>query len=269
MTFPNLFTFLIIANLISIDYQGSFHTDGEGTILTTEECLLNKNRNKNMSKEEIERKILNYLGATKVIWLPFGLAFDEDTNGHVDNIACFARPGEVILSWTDDENDINRQRFEEAERVLIQEVDAKGRNLKINKLHIPSTMVSSRMVDEIQMITLLTDICFHHAGKFLTTKEVATLDPTSSHSDTQACERIVGERLAASYVNYYLSNEAIIVPQFGDKIYDKKAIENMEEIFPALKVVGVYSREILIGGGNIHCVTQQFPLSPEDLKCNN
>ena len=97
-----------------------------------------------------ERKILNYLGATKVIWLPFGLSFDEDTNGHVDNIACFARPGEVVLSWTNDESDINRHRFKEAERVLMQEVDAKGRSFKIHKLHIPNAMVSSQIFFDIQ-----------------------------------------------------------------------------------------------------------------------
>ena len=98
---------------------------------------------------------------------------------------------------------------------------------------------------------------------------MATLDRASSHAGSEACERIVGERLAASYVNYYLSNEAIIVPQFGDETYDAEAIAALETIFPLLKVTGVYSREILIGGGNIHCVTQQFPHQPGKLKYSN
>lgn len=75
----------------------------------------------------------------------------------------------------------------------------------------------------------------------------------------EACAREVGERLAASYVNYYLANEAVVLPQFGDKIYDSQAIQTMKEIFPDKKIVGTYSREILLGGGNIHCITQQFP----------
>jgi len=65
--------------------------------------------------------------------------------------------------------------------------------------------------------------------------------------------------LAGSYVNYYLANKAVILPQFGDEKYDKIAVETMKKIFPTLKIVGVHSREILLGGGNIHCITQQLP----------
>jgi agmatine deiminase len=71
--------------------------------------------------------------------------------------------------------------------------------------------------------------------------------------------RHAGERLAASYINFYIANGAVIVPQFDDDVYDSKAIETLEELFPAHKVVGVSSKEILIGGGNIHCITQQVP----------
>ena len=121
---------------------GSIHTDGEGTILTTEECLLNKNRNPKLAKDQIESILLHYLGAQKVIWLPLGLAFDDDTNGHVDNIATFSRPGEVVLSWTDDETDENYPRFQKAHQILLNEVDAKGRKIKVIRLHIPRPMVS-------------------------------------------------------------------------------------------------------------------------------
>jgi len=211
---------------------GSFHTDGEGTILTTEECLLNKNRNPHLSKEQIEAILLEKLGAEKVIWLPDGLACDDDTNGHVDNIATFARPGEVVLSWTDDENDLNYKRFKNAENALQNEVDAKGRSFKIHKLYVPDPM-------------------------FYSNKEVNTL--STEDNDAQACDRHVGERLAASYVNYYLANAAVVLPQFGDEKYDMKAKETMKEVFPDKEIVGVFSREVLLGGGNIHCITQQFP----------
>ncbi len=75
---------------------GSIHADGEGTVLTTEECLLNRNRNPDLSKQEIERLLLDYLGAEKVVWLGRGV-YEDETDGHIDNLACFARPGIVLL----------------------------------------------------------------------------------------------------------------------------------------------------------------------------
>lgn len=143
---------------------GSFHTDGEGTILTTEECLLNPNRNPHLSKGQIEIILKEKLGASKVIWLPNGIAFDDDTNGHVDNIATFARPGEVVLSWTDDVDDVNYERFKAAEDVLLNEFDAKGRNIKVHKLHVPNPMVSCAIINpkiEVRKVSsnpLLTNI---------------------------------------------------------------------------------------------------------------
>ena len=94
----------------------------------------------------------------------------------------------------------------------------------------------------------------------------ATLDINSENNQIETCERLVGDRLAASYVNFYRSNNAIILPQFGDGAYDEKAMTKMREIFPDLNVVGIHSREILIGGGNIHCITQQLPHLMEGFK---
>ena len=84
---------------------GSIHVDGEGTLLTTKECLLNPNRNPGMSQDEIEAQLRRYLGVSTCIWLEFGVEGDVDTSGHVDNMACFLRPGVVALHWTDDTND--------------------------------------------------------------------------------------------------------------------------------------------------------------------
>lgn len=78
--------------------------------------------------------------------------------------------------------------------------------------------------------------------------------------DALAQDRVNGERLAGSYVNYYLANEAVVLCQFGDEKFDKQAVETMKSIFPDKEIVGVYSREVLLGGGNIHCITQQVPL---------
>ena len=122
---------------------GSIHVDGEGTVLTTRECLLNKNRNPTKSQQEIERTLLQELGARKVIWLPHGVDGDEDTNGHVDNFACFAKPTEIVLSWTDDNvhDNVNYERCREALALLEHETDAQGRTLTIHKLPLPPPIV--------------------------------------------------------------------------------------------------------------------------------
>lgn len=115
---------------------GSIHTDGEGTLLTTEECLLNPNRNPELSREEIEEELRRYTGAEKIIWLKRGLSGDE-TDGHVDNIACFAAPGKVIIQVCDDPEDENYEITAENVRILEEATDAKGRKLEIVKIAQP------------------------------------------------------------------------------------------------------------------------------------
>jgi agmatine deiminase len=109
---------------------GSIHVDGEGTLTTTEECLLNPNRNPELSKAQIEDYLEKFLCINKVIWLKNGLSGDE-TDGHVDNIACFAAPGKVIIQVCDDPEDENYTITREMMQVLSQAKDAKGRNLEI------------------------------------------------------------------------------------------------------------------------------------------
>jgi agmatine deiminase len=208
---------------------GSIHTDGEGTILTTEACLLSPGRNPDMSKEEIERALCNNLGGEKVIWLPHGIYGDE-TNEHVDNICAFVRPGVVALAWTDDEKDLQYAFSKEAYDVLLNERDAKGRKLEVIKLPIPR-----------QPVCITQEEC--DGFVFEEGEDV----------------REVGERLAASYVNFYISNHSIILPQFGDE-HDSLAIKLMQEAFPDRKIVPVMARSIIVGGGNIHCITQQIPM---------
>ncbi len=121
---------------------GSIHTDGEGTILTTEECLLSEGRNPHLSKKEIEGYLKNYMNGEKVIWLKRGI-FEDETNGHVDNICCFTKPGEVVLAWTDDKNDPQYEISSECYRTLSDTTDAKGRKLKIHKLYLPKPILIS------------------------------------------------------------------------------------------------------------------------------
>uniref|UniRef100_A0A7N0R8B8 Agmatine deiminase n=1 Tax=Kalanchoe fedtschenkoi TaxID=63787 RepID=A0A7N0R8B8_KALFE len=212
---------------------GSIHVDGEGTCLTTEECLLNSNRNPQLNKEQIEDTLKAYLGVHKIIWLPRGLYGDDDTNGHVDNMCCFARPGVVLLSWTDDETDPHYERAVEAFSVLSNTTDAKGRKLEIVKLHVPGPL-------------------------YMTEEEASGISQVG-----EAKPRLAGTRLAASYVNFYFANGGIIAPQFGDKKWDEEAIRVLSQTFPSHQVVGVEgAREIVLGGGNIHCITQQQPAIP-------
>eukprot|EP00897_Mesotaenium_endlicherianum_P006356 jgi/Mesen1/5749/ME000292S04831 len=209
---------------------GSIHVDGQGTLLTTEECLLNPNRNPGMSKQQIEQELCRYLGVRKVLWLPRGLYGDEDTNGHIDNMACFACPGAVLLSWTDDVNDPQHERSTEALEILTQATDACGRKLEVTKVHVPGPL-------------------------FYTADDVAGLQVAGGESTRQA-----GARLAASYVNFYVANGGVVAPAFGDPERDAAALGVLQAAFPDRKVVQVSSgREIVLGGGNVHCITQQQP----------
>lgn len=115
---------------------GSIHVDGEGTLLTTEECLLNCNRNPNLSKEEIEYNLKEYLNIDQVIWLKKGV-FNDETDGHVDNIACFAKPGVVLLQTCHDPEDPNYEITRQNLEVLHNSPDAKGRSLTIIEIPQP------------------------------------------------------------------------------------------------------------------------------------
>lgn len=97
---------------------GSVHVDGEGTLITTEECLLSAGRNPHLTRDEIETNLKMYLGVEKIVWLPYGIV-DDETNGHVDNMCCFARPGEVMLAWTDDKKHPQYERSKAAYEVLL------------------------------------------------------------------------------------------------------------------------------------------------------
>jgi agmatine deiminase len=206
---------------------GAIHVDGEGTVLTTEQCLLNPNRNPDLSREEIEAQLKAYLGAEKVLWLRDGTYLDE-TDGHVDNICCFVRPGVVALHWTDDAGDPQHAISQDALARLRAMTDARGRRLEVHKLPMPGPIVISedeaRGVDRVE----------------------GTLP------------RRAGDRLAGSYVNFYVANTRVVMPLLDERT-DDAARAILADLFPGREVVGVPAREILLGGGNIHCITQQVP----------
>lgn len=205
----------------------SIHVDGEGTLITTEECLLSEGRNGQLSQTQIEAVLKEYFNVEKIIWLKHGCYLDE-TNGHVDNIINYVRPGEVVLSWTDDKEDPQYAISKECEDILMNSVDAQGRPFIIHKLHCPTPVL-------------------------ITEEESKGVDAINGTYPRQA-----GDRLAASYVNYYTANGAIIFPLFDDP-RDEDAREKLQELYPDRRVIGVQAREILLGGGNIHCITQHIP----------
>ena len=208
---------------------GSIHSDGQGTVIATEACLLSKGRNPELTKEQIEAKLQEYLGAKKIIWLPNGI-YQDETNVHVDNVCAFTKPGEVVLAWTDDESDPQYVLSAEDLKVLEQETDAKGRKIRVHKMLIPKKPVC------------------------ITEKELAGYVFEEGEDTREA-----GERLAASYVNFYIGNKVVLVPQFGDE-HDVLATDLLQKLFPEREIVPIFAREIIIGGGNIHCITQQIPV---------
>jgi agmatine deiminase len=210
---------------------GAIHVDGEGTVLTTEECLLNRNRNPQLSREQIEAHLRDYLGAEKVVWLGRGALADE-TDGHVDNLACFARPGVVLLSWAEDKSDPQHEISAGASARLEVASDARGRSLEVVRLPSPGPL----------------------------TIEPAEAEGVEPVPGTQP--RRAGDRLAASYVNFYLGNGRVVMPLLDER-HDEEAAAILAECFPGREVVGVPAREILLGGGNVHCITQQVPALPD------
>lgn len=199
---------------------GSVHSNGCGTLITTEECLLSKGRNPELSKAQIEQKLKRFLGADRIIWLKRGIAGDE-TNGHVDNICAFSDKNTVLLAWSDSgvQGEICRENYQ----ILTES------GIKVIKLALPEIPVT---VSEYEF----------KGFKFEKGENV----------------REVGEKLAASYVNFYICNACVLAPQFGDK-NDENAIQVLKTAFPAKKIIPVPSRALIVGGGNIHCLTQQIP----------
>lgn len=237
-------TALKISNTLSIPFYnkndfvcegGSFSVDGQGTLITTEQCLLN-HRNKNLSKKQINTILSNYLNLTQIIWIPHGVANDTDTMGHVDNICVFVGVGKVILTWPDDcgtEKCVDKEQEKwslAALHVLENTPDANGNKIKVYKMPHPPILTYSK--EEIKTLPV-TD------GSFV---------------------RKANVRLAASHVNLIITNDVVVVPTFNCST-DSRALKTMSEIFPDKKIVGVYAREIVLGGGNIHCMSQQQPYS--------
>jgi agmatine deiminase len=206
---------------------GSIHIDGQGTVITTEECLLSPGRNPQLDRAAIEAHLRDYLNVEKVVWLARGIDPDE-TNGHVDDVACFVAPGEVLAGVTDDPSDWRHDLLQDNLERLRGTTDARGRKLRVHTVPMPAPSV-------------------------LSADEVAGLAPA-----TGSAPRRAGDAVAASYLNFLIVNGGVVMPVFGE-LADDAAREAVQRVFPERRVVTVPGREILLGGGNVHCITQQQP----------
>jgi agmatine deiminase len=188
---------------------GAIETDGAGTLLVTEECLLSdvQERNAGLSRADYERAFQQYIGVRQTIWLGEGCEGD-DTHGHVDDVARFVSPGVIVLAYEDDPADAenHRRSVDNLERLQL----AGGRALKIVKLPFPRAVTMR------------------------------------------------GERLPASYANFYIANGVVLVPTFNDPS-DRVALNALAELMPDRQVVGIHAVDLVWGYGTLHCLTQQQP----------
>ncbi len=193
---------------------GSITVDGAGTVATTVQCLMHPNRNPGMTQRDIEAQLREHLGVSVVLWLPHGLALDDDTDGHVDNVAAFARPGLLVVQGCDDSDEADWLRMDVNRRVAKGAIDGRGEPIEV--------------------------------------VEVPVL-PFIEHD---------GRRAAVPYLNYYVGNGVVVVPVCGHAA-DADMVAIIAEQYPGRETIPLdVGRILAIGGGGIHCITQQVPALP-------
>jgi len=188
---------------------GSIEVNGCGTLLTTEACLLNPNRNPHLSKAQIEQHLRDYLGVSNILWLGDGIAGD-DTDGHIDDLTRFISPTTVVTVVEHDPADENFHVLQENLRRLRTLRDQDGQPLRVVELPMPRRI--------------------EHEG----------------------------QRLPASYANFYIANGIVLVPTYRD-FNDSLALKILQKEFPDRRVVVVDSTELIWGLGSFHCISQQEP----------
>ena len=188
---------------------GSIEVNGCGTLLTTEACLLNPNRNPHLNKSEIEQHLKDYLGVTNILWLADGIVGD-DTDGHIDDLTRFVSPNTVVTVVEEDPTDENYKLLQENLERLRTMKDETGRPLRVVELPMPGRV---------------------------------------EHD---------GQRLPASYANFYIANGIVLVPTYRHA-NEKRALEILQREFQDRRVIGVDSTELIWGLGSFHCISQQEP----------
>jgi agmatine deiminase len=195
---------------------GSIEVNGEACVLTTEQCLLNPNRNPQLRRSDIETYLKDYLGVVKVLWLGEGIVGD-DTDGHIDDIARFVAPNVIVCAVEDDPEDANYELLQDNLARLKQMTDANDRPFKIVTLPMPGIV----------------------GGETTDTRNL--------------------DRLPASYANFYIANNVVLLPVFGHA-NDARAHETLQRVFRDRRVIPINCEPLVWGMGTIHCLTQQQPL---------
>ncbi len=188
---------------------GSIEVNGHGALLTTTACLLNPNRNPQLSQSQVEQYLRDYLGVEQILWLGEGIVGD-DTDGHIDDLTRFVNPTTLVTVVEEDSADENYGILQENLKRLREMRDLKGNSFKIVELPMPGVI------------------------------------------------EYEGQRLPASYANFYIANGIVLVPTYRSK-NDKVALEILQREFTDRKVIGVDSTELIWGLGSFHCITQQEP----------
>ncbi|MFM2295752.1 MAG: putative agmatine deiminase [Verrucomicrobiota bacterium] len=188
---------------------GSIEVNGQGTLLTTEACLLNKNRNPHLTKAQIEQHLKDFLGVTNILWLGDGIVGD-DTDGHIDDLTRFVSADTVVTLVEEDPADENYSLLQENLHRLRGMKLENGRPLRVVALPMPG---------------------------------VVEFD---------------GQRLPASYANFYIANQIVLVPTYRHA-NDARALEILQKEFPKHRILGVDSTELIWGLGSFHCISQQEP----------
>ena len=212
---------------------GAIHVDGEGTLIAIKECI--QSRNLNLTLPKIEEILTKYLGVTNFIWLNKGLYLEEN-NGHIDNMCCFADSKTILMNWCDDINDPQYPISQEAFEILSKAKNVNGISYTIIKISQPPAL-------------------------HITEEENFGVDASE-----YAIPRLPHDRLPASYINSYICNGAVLIPSFASQSdetvhqFDLRAFEIYKNAFKGRKVIQIPSRELLLGGGGIHCILQQIPI---------
>ncbi len=209
-------------NVSMILEGGSIDVNGQGTLLTTEDCLLNPNRNPDLTKEQIENMLKAELGLTNVLWLGKGIAGD-DTSGHVDDLTRFVGPKTVVTILNDNPDDQDYAPLQENLDRLQTMKDQDGNPLEIITLTQPKPVY------------------------------VHEQEPTKAIITEKE-----GFRIPASYANFYVANECVLLPVWNDP-HDQAAIDTLQKCFPTRRIVPIDSRILTWGFGSFHCTTQQIP----------
>lgn len=207
---------------------GAVTSDGKGTIVTTEECALAANRNPGLTRAEAEHVFRRFLNAQNVIWLPYGLSHDE-AGGHVDNVCAFASDRVLLVASTNDKAHPSYERLRVAREVLERSHNTAGQPFFLMDVPVPE-------------------------ATFITTDEAAGFARPEG-----TIVRTAGSPLAASYINFYPTAKAVFVPTFNISA-DGPAVEIIAAAFPDRQTIPFASREFLLGGGALHCVTKEIPV---------